>query len=234
LKRFAYLFVALLIVVTLATSSTTEASWFLQRYRETIGDPIAPEPDDPSPIDPPATEQPPEDEDNSDQPVHYGGWAPEPEPAPEPAPVPTPKPEPPSDDPRGELDPADSATAKERQVLDMINDDRAEEGLDPLRLDLTLTKLARMKAADLVENNVFSHTSPTYGNPIQMLKSYGITYKSMGENLGTAGNIWVVHYRLLASPGHRANIMDPDFTHVGIGIVPNGSGVLVCELFVEW
>lgn len=231
MRRAAYLFVTLILVFAVA-ASTAEASWFLERYKT--------RPTEPAPTEPPPVTEPPSEE--TATPVHYGGWARkwlDPVPVTDPDPVasePEPSPPPQPEDPpvKGSIEPAKSATAQELQVLKMVNDERKERDLVPLKLDLTLTKLARMKGEDLVEHQVFSHDSPTYGNPIEMLKTYGIEYRRLGENLATAGNIWVTHFRLMNSPGHRANILGSQFTHVGIGVVPNGGGVLVVELFVQW
>lgn len=126
-----------------------------------------------------------------------------------------------------------TVTAEEAWVFNALNQARVAEGLSPLKLDLTLTALAREKARDMVVNNYFSHTSPTLGTAFEMMKRAGVNFTSAGENLGEAGSVYAVHYRLLASPTHRANILNPLFSEVGIGVVDLfPSGVMVAEFFV--
>lgn len=121
----------------------------------------------------------------------------------------------------------------ERLLFEMMNEERTKNGLPPYQLDERLTGLARMKSEDLVKNHYFSHVSPTYGSPYEMLDDAGVDYVRAGENIAQAGNVYVVHYRLMNSSGHRRNILHQYFTHVGIGVVRNGSGVMVTELFIQ-
>lgn len=77
-------------------------------------------------------------------------------------------------------------TNDEKETLDLINEQRVAAGLQALIVDDELQNVARIKAKDMVDNNYFSHTSPTYGSPFDMIKSFAITYKTAGENI--AGN----------------------------------------------
>jgi uncharacterized YkwD family protein len=113
-------------------------------------------------------------------------------------------------------------------MVSLVNQARMDAGLKPLQVDPTLTQLARMKSQDILDNNYFAHTSPTYGSAFTMMKNAGVTYKIAGENLAKARD----HQRLMASDGHRANILNPDFTHIGVGIVKYQYGVVVTELFI--
>lgn len=79
-----------------------------------------------------------------------------------------------------------SLTADELETFNLINQERNKNGLASLKIDYEVQRVARIKAQDLVNNNYFAHESPTYGTPFNMLKNFGITYKSAGENL--AGN----------------------------------------------
>ena len=79
-----------------------------------------------------------------------------------------------------------SLTADELETFNLINQERNKNGLSSLKIDSEVQRVARIKAQDLVNNNYFAHESPTYGTPFNMLKNFGITYKSAGENL--AGN----------------------------------------------
>lgn len=111
----------------------------------------------------------------------------------------------------------------EKEVVRLVNAERAKNGLKPLTYDWELSRVARIKSQDMKDNKYFSHTSPTYGSPFQMMKSFGITYRSAGENIarGQATPQAVVN-AWMNSSGHRANILNPAFTHIGVGYVANG------------
>ena len=79
-----------------------------------------------------------------------------------------------------------SLNANEQDVLKLINAERTKQGLQELKIDAETQKVVRIKAQDMVDNNYFSHNSPTYGSPFDMLKSFKVSYKTAGENI--AGN----------------------------------------------
>jgi uncharacterized YkwD family protein len=121
--------------------------------------------------------------------------------------------------------PASSAvSAFEQQVVELTNQERAKNGLPALKLDVELSKVARDKSKDMQSKNYFSHTSPTYGSPFDMMKAYGISYKAAGENIamGQRSPQEVVQ-AWMNSQGHRENIMNPNFTHIGVGHVATGN-----------
>ena len=111
----------------------------------------------------------------------------------------------------------------EKEVIRLVNEHRRTAGLDELTYDWQLSRVARYKSQDMKDNNYFSHTSPTYGSPFQMMKSFGISYRSAGENIarGQATPKAVVD-SWMNSPGHRANILSSSFTHIGVGYVADG------------
>ncbi|MFF5994027.1 CAP domain-containing protein [Lysinibacillus sp. KU-BSD001] len=111
----------------------------------------------------------------------------------------------------------------EEEVLHLVNVERAKEGLAPLSMDWELSRVAKYKSQDMRDKNYFSHTSPTYGSPFDMMKQFGISYKSAGENIakGQTSATQVVN-DWMNSPGHRANIMNTSYTHIGIGYVTDG------------
>lgn len=122
----------------------------------------------------------------------------------------------------------------EQQMLTLINAERAKEGLKPLQMDQRLVELARMKSQDMIEKNYFSHTSPTYGDPFQMMQDYGIQYWMAGENLAGNPSLTGAHQALMNSPGHRANILKSEFSHVGIGVVRGGPyGMMITQMFIK-
>lgn len=116
-----------------------------------------------------------------------------------------------------------SVTSFEQEVIRLVNEIRTENGLRPLTYDWELSRVARYKSQDMKDNKYFSHTSPVYGSPLQMMKSFGISYRSAGENIakGYATPEAVVE-GWMNSPGHRANILNLSFTHIGVGYVAEG------------
>lgn len=117
-----------------------------------------------------------------------------------------------------------SVTAYEQEVIRLVNEIRAENGLDPLTFDWELARVARIKSQDMKENRYFSHTSPTYGSPFQMIRDFGISFRSAGENIarGYATPQAVVN-GWMNSSGHRANILNANYTHIGVGYVASGN-----------
>lgn len=116
-----------------------------------------------------------------------------------------------------------AGSAYEREVISLVNEIRVQNGLKRLEYDWELSRVARYKSQDMKDNNYFSHTSPVYGSPFKMMKDFGISYRSAGENIakGYATPQAVVN-GWMNSPGHRANILNSSFTHIGVGYVPDG------------
>ncbi|WP_432665878.1 CAP domain-containing protein [Wukongibacter baidiensis] len=125
-------------------------------------------------------------------------------------------------------------SAKEQQMVNLINEARRQNGVKPLIVDTKLTELARMKSKDMIDNNYFSHNSPTYGSPFDMLKNFGVSYRSAGENIAGNQTVERAHESLMNSPGHRRNILSPDYTHIGIGIQEGGRyGSMFTQMFIK-
>lgn len=112
--------------------------------------------------------------------------------------------------------PADSSQFAQ-QVLDLVNQERTKAGLSPLSMNSGLSKVAMAKAQDMYNNNYFDHQSPTYGSPFDMMKSFGITYSTAGENIakGQTSPAEVMN-QWMNSSGHRANILNNSFTQIGV------------------
>jgi len=110
------------------------------------------------------------------------------------------------------------------RILQLANAERAKIGAKPLKASTDLNKLASMKSQDIVDNNYFSHQSPTYGSPFDMMKTYGISYMYAGENLAINKDADAAHNAWMNSEGHKKNILNPDFTELGIGLYPKGNG----------
>ena len=121
----------------------------------------------------------------------------------------------------------------EKEVFDLINKQRTNNGLASLKNDSDVQRVARIKAQDMVDNNYFSHTSPTYGSPFDMLKSFKISYKTAGENIaGNSSNSSAVT-AWMNSSGHKANILNSNFNYTGIGVVSSPKyGKMYVQLFI--
>lgn len=121
----------------------------------------------------------------------------------------------------------------EKEVFDLINKQRIQNGLSPLKENSELQRVARIKAQDMVNNNYFSHTSPTYGLPFDMMKSFKISYNTAGENIaGNSSNSDAVT-AWMNSPGHRANILNSSFNQTGIGVVKGSKyGKIYVQMFI--
>ena len=117
-----------------------------------------------------------------------------------------------------------SVVAYEEEVVRLVNEIRRQNGLRELKPDWELSRVARYKSEDMRKNKYFSHTSPTYGSPFQMMKSFGITYRSAAENIAKGYSTpKAVVDGWMNSSGHRANILNPSFTHIGVGYVKDGN-----------
>ena len=116
------------------------------------------------------------------------------------------------------------AASFEAEVIRLVNIERAKYGLSALKEDWQLSRVARYKSEDMRDNKYFSHTSPTYGSPFEMMKAFGISYKSAGENIarGQMTPVAVVN-AWMSSTGHRKNILSKSFTHIGIGYASDGN-----------
>lgn len=124
-------------------------------------------------------------------------------------------------------------SADEKEVFDLINKQRTNNGLSALKVDAGVLKVARVKAQDMVDNNYFSHNSPTYGSPFDMLKSFKVTYKTAGENIaGNSSNSGAV-IAWMNSSGHKANILNSSFNYTGIGVVKSSKyGKIFVQIFI--
>lgn len=114
-------------------------------------------------------------------------------------------------------------SAYEQAVVTLVNEEREKNGLRPLAADKKLSYIARLKSQDMSDKRYFSHTSPTYGTPFQMMKDFGIKYKSAGENIAMGQRTpSEVVTAWMNSPGHRANILNPNYGKIGVGFVSDG------------
>ncbi|MBT2695575.1 sporulation protein [Bacillus sp. ISL-55] len=115
-------------------------------------------------------------------------------------------------------------SAFEAKVIDLTNEQRRKNGLQNLQPDTALSNVAQEKSNDMQAKNYFSHTSPTYGSPFDMMRDFGVSYNTAGENIAMGQrsaeevvNAW------MNSEGHRKNILSPNYTHIGVGHTTQGN-----------
>ncbi|WP_067836292.1 CAP domain-containing protein [Amphibacillus sediminis] len=124
----------------------------------------------------------------------------------------------------GQAEQRSELNAFEQEVVELTNQERAKHGLSALEIDTKLSSVAREKSRDMASSGYFSHNSPNYGSPFDMIKQFGISYRTAGENIAKGQrspqevvNAW------MNSEGHRANILNANYTHIGVGYVENGN-----------
>ena len=117
----------------------------------------------------------------------------------------------------------DQTKGVEEQVLVLVNQERSKAGLKPLQMDWELQRVARTKSCDMAQKGYFSHQSPTYGSPFDMMRQFGISFKTAGENIAEGQRTpSEVMQAWMNSQGHRENILKPDYTHIGVGYCAGG------------
>lgn len=126
-----------------------------------------------------------------------------------------------------------SLTFDEQEVFELINQQRRNNGLSELKIDNEVQRVARIKAQDMVSSNYFSHNSPTYGSPFDMLKSFKVSYKTAAENIaGNSSNSAAVS-AWMNSSGHKANILNSSYNYTGIGVVTSPTyGKIYVQMFI--
>lgn len=115
--------------------------------------------------------------------------------------------------------------ALENEVIRLVNIERGNRGLELLKANWQLSRVARYKSEDMRDKNYFSHTSPTYGSPFKMMEDFGLRFTAAGENIAKGQrtprevmNAW------MNSPGHRSNILSPSFSEIGVGVAKDQYG----------
>jgi uncharacterized protein YkwD len=124
-------------------------------------------------------------------------------------------------------------TPAEATLVDLINEDRADYGVSAVTVNLTATQAATAKAQDMITNDYFGHDSPTYGMPSQMLTKFGVNYTVTGENIAEVANVVVANSDFMSDSEHSAIILDPSFTQVGVGVIPDNGSEVVVEEFID-
>lgn len=115
-------------------------------------------------------------------------------------------------------------TADESKAFQLLNADRAANGLPALKINTSLVRLAEGYASDMINRKFFSHYNPEGQSPFDRMRQAGISYRYAGENLAINRNVTAAETAFMNSPGHRANILSPNYTEVGIGVRYDSTG----------
>jgi len=128
--------------------------------------------------------------------------------------------------------------ASDRSAVDSLTEliarDRKRIGLEPLERDGRLDRIAASHSRDMVARSFFGHRSPDGDLLADRLQRAGLAPRSSAENVARSRSVTRVHRNLMESPSHRLSIVEPRFTHLGIGVARDGEDVVVTEIFVRW
>ncbi|HYE55259.1 MAG TPA: CvpA family protein [Chitinophagaceae bacterium] len=120
----------------------------------------------------------------------------------------------------------------EARMLELVNEERAKEGLQPLQADPELAVVARAHSKDMFARGYFAHVTPEGKTPSDRIREGGVKFLTAGENLALGQTLKICHEGLMNSPGHRANILHKAYGRVGIGILDGGIyGLMVTQNF---
>lgn len=119
-------------------------------------------------------------------------------------------------------------------MMNLINRDRSANGLPALTADMELSRIARIKSRDMLDNGYFAHESPTWGYARDMLRTFGYEFRGAGENIARHATVEKAQAAFLSSPGHRRNILSAVWEKVGVGIVTDRNGyAYVTQIFAR-
>lgn len=120
----------------------------------------------------------------------------------------------------------------EAEMLELVNRERIATGLEPLAGDPEMTEVARRHSADMFERGYFSHNTPENKTPFDRMRALDVRFRTAGENLALAPTLSIAHTGLMNSPGHRANILEPRYGRLGIGVLDGGRrGLMITQNF---
>gem|GEM_PF-4039846 len=123
-------------------------------------------------------------------------------------------------------------SAEEKKMFDLVNEERSKAGVAALELHTGARDVARIKSKEMIDLDYFSHISPVYGPPYDMLAHFGQSFYAAGENLALHRSVESAHEGLMNSPGHRDNILSGKFTHIGIGAYQGPRGQYFTQMFI--
>jgi uncharacterized protein YkwD len=120
----------------------------------------------------------------------------------------------------------------ELKMLELVNRERAKAGLHAVRYDPEMTRVARAHSRDMFARGYFAHDNPDGKDPFDRMRAANVRFLAAGENLALAQTLEIAHTNLMNSPGHRANILKPQFGRLGIGIIDGGFyGLMISQEF---
>ena len=130
----------------------------------------------------------------------------------------------------------DDVKALEQQVINLVNKQRANNGLPALKANWEVCRVARYKSQDMINKHYFAHQSPTYGSPFNMMENFGIRFSAAGENIAYGQrtpqevmNSW------MNSPGHRSNILNATYNQIGVGVAKSSNGTFYwTQMFIKY
>lgn len=125
-----------------------------------------------------------------------------------------------------QLDPA-----AETAIFNLVNNERKSRGLSTLRVHIRIRRVARAHSQDMYQKGYFAHRNRDGMDPFDRMADGGVVFTFAGENLAMAPTIDLVHQGLMNSPGHKKNILSPDFTDLGIGVYQGSYGLMVTQNF---
>jgi len=124
--------------------------------------------------------------------------------------------------------------SSEEKMLVLVNNEREKQGVNLLNEDSSLTLSAQKHCIDMFVRGYFSHYNLSGKSPFDRLENEGITFVYAGENLAFAPSVDIAHEGLMNSPGHKENILSPDFNKVGISVIDGGVyGKMFCQEFTN-
>ena len=120
----------------------------------------------------------------------------------------------------------------EAEMLELVNEERTKAGLAPVKADKEMREVARRHSADMFRRGYFSHYTLEGKSPFDRMRDDKVRFRTAGENLAIAPTLKIAHTGLMNSPGHRANILRPQFGRLGIGVLDGGRrGLMITQNF---
>jgi uncharacterized YkwD family protein len=130
--------------------------------------------------------------------------------------------------------PTTTESTEEKEIFELVNNERAKAGIKPVTYNAQVAAAARIKSDEMAAKKYFNHTSPTYGTPFEMLRAFGIDYRTAGENIAKGQKTAkAVMGAWMNSSGHRYNILNPDFTQLGVGYANDGGTTYWVQIFIS-
>ncbi len=129
----------------------------------------------------------------------------------------------------------DDVKALEQKVINLVNQQRANNGLPALKANWEVCRVARYKSQDMIDKRYFDHQSPTYGSPFNMMENFGIRFSAAGENIAYGQETPAdVMNNWMNSPGHRSNILNPTYNQIGVGVAKASNGTCYwTQMFIK-